>query len=60
MAAFQYPGSAATDAPLDQRAERAIALATRLLASAKQQQNDQELVHDSKIARLMEDPPVKG
>ena len=36
MAAFQYPGSATTDAPLDQRAERAIALAARLLANAKQ------------------------
>ena len=56
MAAFQYPGSAATDAPLDQLAERAIALAARLLANAKQQQNDQELVHGSKIARMMEDP----
>ena len=37
MAAFQYPGSATTDAPLDQLAERrAIALAARLLANAKQ------------------------
>ena len=60
MAAFQYPGSATTDAPLDQRAERAIALAARLLANAKQQQNDQELAQGSKIARMREDPPVKG
>lgn len=56
MAAFQYPGSATTDAPLDQRAERAIALAARLLANAKQQQNDQEFVHGSKIVRMMEYP----
>lgn len=60
MAAFQYPGSATTDASLDQLAERAIALATRLLANAKQRQNDQELVNASKIARRMEDPPGKA
>lgn len=60
MAAFQYPGSATTDAPLDQLAERAITLAARLLASAKQQHNDQGLLYDSKIARMMEDPPGKG
>lgn len=60
MAAFQYPGSATTDASLDQLAERAIALAARLLANAKQQQNGQELTYDSKIARMMEDPPGKG
>ncbi|MCE2487158.1 MAG: bifunctional proline dehydrogenase/L-glutamate gamma-semialdehyde dehydrogenase [Desulfurellaceae bacterium] len=60
MAAFQYPGSATTDASLDQLAERAVALAARLLANAKQQQNDQELAHSSKIARMMEDPPGKA
>ena len=60
MAAFQYPGSATTDASLDQLAERAITLAARLLANAKQQQNDQGLAYDSKIARIMEDPPGKG
>ena len=60
MAAFQYPGSATTDASLDQLAERAVALAARLLVNAKQQQNDQELAHDSKIARMMEDPPGKA
>ena len=60
MAAFQYPGSATTDASLDQLAERAIALAARLLTNAKQRQNDQELTHSSKIARRMEDPPGKA
>ena len=60
MAAFQYPGSATTDASLDQLAERAIALAARLLTSAKQRQNDQELPYSSKIARRMEDPPGKA
>ena len=53
MAAFQYPGSATTDASLDQLAERAIALAARLLTNAKRRQNDQELTHSSKIARRM-------
>lgn len=53
MAAFQYPGSATTDASLDQLAERAIALAARLLTNAKQQQNGQELVYSSKISRRM-------
>ena len=60
MAAFQYPGSATRDASLDQLAERATALAARLLADAKQQQNDQQSVHISKIARMMEDPPGKA
>ena len=60
MAAFQYPGSATTDASLDQLAERAIALAARLLTNAKQRQNDQELTHSSKIARRMEDPLGKA
>ena len=60
MAAFQYPGSATTDASLDQLAERAIALATRLLTNARQRQNDQELTHSSKITRRMEDPPGKA
>ena len=60
MAAFQYPGSATTDASLDQLAERAIALAAHLLANAKQQRNDQQPAPDSKIVRMMEDPPGKG
>ena len=62
MTASQYPQSTAVGAlnPMYDLADRATHLAARLLVSAKHGQNNQELAHGAKIARMMEDPLGKA